>query len=802
MHVTKAVRREGPARIWVRKMLLNIRSQLTWLDCLVGLGAVAVFTLLMSGFRYQTIPPYKAGDIASRDVRAFQDLNYEDTAATAQKRVLARAGVPVIYDLSTRLISTQEGQITRAFEEAREQLARGQVPARGTLSPDLQAEILTQLKHALDGIFPREVLQTLLAHRFNASLEGQMLKILDTILRDGIIKDSDRAQFQKHQTIGILVRDDAAPVGIPLGEGYAGRTLSAAREYLRQFQLELATLPAVDRMTVLQYIESQLFPTLVYNEKETDVHREAAAAQVSPVEVHLKQGKIIVRSGEEITRNMVTQLEALRSLQRPTSLFRQSAGFFFFVLTFIYALWRYFVHHQTRHRQIRSNCLLILLVLTSVLLVMRLITELAEILGDRLSIDALGNHYLLDYAIPFAFGSLLVTLLIDTDLGIFTSVISATLTGLFFNDVYLVAYVFFGSLAGIYSIRQYKDRAAIQKAGLTIGLVNTFCLFSIDLVRQMPLSYSGLARQAAIAFASGLLTAAAASLMLPALESLFKITTDIRLLELSNLNAPILRRLSVEAPGTYHHSLMVATLAEAAAEAIGANPLLARVGAYYHDLGKVLKPEYFVENQAFGMNKHENLSPSMSCLIIASHIKDGFELAREIGLAEKIRDMIPQHHGTRIMTYFFQKAKDSPDDRNQDVEEVDFRYPGPKPQSKEAAIMMMADSVEAASRTLTNPTPAQIQGMVNRLVDAIVADNQFDECEITMRDIRLVKESFVKVLSGLYHRRIDYPGYDFKETGNEAEKAAVQNSSPRQPSAVQDSQARRNAAVLKDSQRA
>jgi len=201
-----------------------------------------------------------------------------------------------------------------------------------------------------------------------------------------------------------------------------------------------------------------------------------------------------------------------------------------------------------------------------------------------------------------------------------------------------------------------------------------------------------------------------------------------------------------------------------------------RVGAYYHDLGKMLKPEYFVENQIFGMNKHETLSPSMSCLIIASHVKDGLELANEINLAPRIRDMIPQHHGTRIMTYFYQKAKDSLDAKNQEIVEADFRYPGPKPQSKEAAMMMMADSVEAASRTLT--TPAQIQGMINRLVDAIVADNQFDECDITLRDIRLVKESFLKILTGIYHRRIDYPGYDFKGTGNQPEKSLVQNSSP------------------------
>ena len=325
----------------------------------------------------------------------------------------------------------------------------------------------------------------------------------------------------------------------------------------------------------------------------------------------------------------------------------------------------------------------------------------------------------------------------------------------------------------MYSVRQYKDRAAILKAGLTIGLVNAMAILAIESLRHASVAGSLSFFKLAMAFAGGMQASALSSLLLPALESLFKVTTDIRLLELSNLNAPVLRRLSVEAPGTYHHSLMVGTLGEAAAEAIGANPLLVRVGAYYHDVGKILKPEYFVENQIFGVNKHEDLSPSMSALIIAAHVKDGLELAKEIGLAERIRDMIPQHHGTRIMTYFYRKATDSVEAKNQQVLEADFRYPGPKPQSKEAAIMMMADSVEAASRTLSHPTQAQIQGMVDRLVDAIIADNQFEECDITLREVRLVKESFCKILRGIYHRRIDYPGYDFKKIEEPAAKTAA-----------------------------
>jgi len=230
---------------------------------------------------------------------------------------------------------------------------------------------------------------------------------------------------------------------------------------------------------------------------------------------------------------------------------------------------------------------------------------------------------------------------------------------------------------------------------------------------------------------------------------------------------------------------MVATLAEAGAEAIGANPLLARVGAYYHDLGKIKKPEYFVENQAFDSNKHEALSPSMSCMILSSHVKDGLQLANEIGLAQRIHDMIPQHHGTRVMTYFYQKAKDSHDRSKGELSEGNFRYPGPTPQTREAAIMMMADSVEAASRTLSDPSAPQIRDMIDRLIDDIIGDNQFEECDITLRDVRLVKESFFKILTGIFHRRIDYPGYDFRRHSRESTtRAAVQGSGSKQTEAV------------------
>jgi len=273
-------------------------------------------------------------------------------------------------------------------------------------------------------------------------------------------------------------------------------------------------------------------------------------------------------------------------------------------------------------------------------------------------------------------------------------------------------------------------------------------------------------------------------LLLPILERMFKITTDIRLLELSNLNSKVLSELLEKAKGTYWHSLEVGMLAEAAAEAIGANSLLVRVGAYYHDIGKIRKPEYFGENQDY-VNKHDALSPNMSCLILASHVNDGLALADEIGLPQDIRDLIKQHHGTRIMHFFYRKALDSMNGRSQEIDEVDFRYPGPKPQTKEAAILMIADAINGASRTFHDqPSPAQLQGMIDRLTDDILADGQLDECDVTLREIGLVKEAMLNIMTGRYHRRVDYPGYDFKTVQGKPGGIPVQNSGSKHAKAV------------------
>jgi hypothetical protein len=283
-----------------------------------------------------------------------------------------------------------------------------------------------------------------------------------------------------------------------------------------------------------------------------------------------------------------------------------------------------------------------------------------------------------------------------------------------------------------------------------------------------------------IGFFSGVLSGIIATGIVPLIEVVFSYTTDIKLLELGSLNHPLLKNLIVEAPGTYHHCILTGSLVEAAAEAIGANPLLARVGAYYHDIGKRRKPLYFIENQKGIENKHDKLSPNMSSLILISHVKDGVEQAKEHKLGKVITDIIQQHHGTSLITYFFQKAKENENPSEATVDEKDFRYPGPKPQTKEAGLVMLADAVEAASRTLTVPTPARIQGMVQKTINNFFIDGQLEECELTLKDLHLIAKSFNRILTGIFHHRIEYPEKTLHEPSYHKKHETLDRESPKE----------------------
>jgi putative nucleotidyltransferase with HDIG domain len=382
-------------------------------------------------------------------------------------------------------------------------------------------------------------------------------------------------------------------------------------------------------------------------------------------------------------------------------------------------------------------------------------------------------------ALPVSLGGVLLTVLFNTRLA-FAGSLSLTILAALMLDapIEYFMFAFVGGLVGIFSLARRQDRTAFFRAGGAIGLANAYTLVAFALLEAKS---GSLGADIVGGMANGLIVAVLAAGLLPLLEQPFGRTTAFTLLELSNLNEPMLKYLILTAPGTYHHSTMVGTLAEAAAEAIHANALLCRVGAYYHDIGKTRHPTYFIENNTDASDRHQKLAPSLSRAIVMSHVKEGIEMARVYGLPEVLVDMIPQHHGTRLVSFFFQRAKETADPDLQAVKEEDYRYPGPKPQTREAAILMLADTVEAATRTLTDPTPARIRGAVQKIITGIFVDGQLDECDLTLRDLHIIANNFVRILTGIFHHRVEYPGVELEqgvkkrsENGDQPQKPATE----------------------------
>ena len=439
-----------------------------------------------------------------------------------------------------------------------------------------------------------------------------------------------------------------------------------------------------------------------------------------------------------------------------------------FVLLFI--LYRDIMRYRPAYVENYNMLLLLGLMIVSTLLICRF----TEYLFHNLSIGFIDPKSV-RYGIPVAAGAMLIALLFDFHTAIVFSFTIALFTGYWLNDALYPIYTFVGSLTAAFSVIRCKKRSALLRGGLYVTAVNVLIVLIVYLSRD-ELFTSVVPSALTFAIFAGIATSAIVSLLLPFLEYAFKVTTDISLLELLDLNQPIMKTLMIAAPGTYHHSVIVGNLVEAASETVGVNPLLARVSSYYHDIGKVKMPDYFIENQSTSPSKHFKLTPHMSSMIIINHVKEGVELAKQYKLPPSIIDIIRQHHGNSLITYFYEKAKEQ-DEGNAPTEE-DYRYPGPKPQTRVAALVMMADAVEAASRVLTEPTPARISALVDKIINRIFLEGQLDECELTLKDISEIKKRFTYILTGIFHKRIDYPGFDFSDENIFREQAKVDKNKP------------------------
>jgi len=432
-------------------------------------------------------------------------------------------------------------------------------------------------------------------------------------------------------------------------------------------------------------------------------------------------------------------------------------------LLLLYIVFYFAQHNISKFHPDSRDLLFLATVFIALFALIKISIFIAAAMGNSFAyIDS--SAYL--YAIPFAVGAMLVRIVLNSEIAFLFAVCSAVLVGVLFGNSLLMAlYVLIGSLVGAHGVRHCQQRTALYRAGLWVGLTNVAMLIGTQLLNGRNFELQSLWNLGFGLF-GGLASAIIVNGVVPLVESFFKYTTDIKLLELANMNAPILRQLMIEAPGTYHHSILVGNLAEAAAESINANPLLTRVAAYYHDIGKIKKPLYFVENQKGVENKHDKLSPSMSSLILISHVKEGVELAKTYHLGKEIIDIIQQHHGTSLIRYFYNKAKENAEPENGGTNIEMFRYPGPKPQTREAGLIMLADAVEATARTLDAPTPARINAIIQETINRIFLDGQLDECELTLKNLHQIADRFGIALMAIFHHRIDYPSDENKtDTG-------------------------------------
>ncbi len=709
---------------------------------LIGIVTAFIITLLISPTMQQGLKEYKLGDIATKDIKSTQDLLIEDEKSTAKKKLEAERLIPAIYD----------------YDPA------PQIEAEEFIKSILKTEDGPKLRKQLETHFPNGLNQKewniLEKEKLTPYLRETFSKVVIPILKNGIINDKDLLYLESNK--GIIIRDIQTQREKKDDPPFSFFDLKEAKIKLRK---EVGLIVDSKRKEIASIIikiaENFIKSNLTFNKNETEDRKAKAREAVHPVYYQIKRGEVILRKGDRVKEDHLIKISAIRKSQEKGHMLSLIIGMGILSFIFLVSLYQFSTKNIRKISLSLKDLLFFSSTLVSGIMLLKIYQFITEILGGEfISIPASSYHYLF----PFASGAMLIRIAINSEVAIVFSILSSFFSAsLMGNQLTLFIFIFIGSIIGAHKVAQCEKRSTILRAGLMVSGVNLIMIFGFNLISGNPFKTT-LLSDLSMGFLGGPLASVITLGVTSIIESLFGYTTDIKLLELANMDNPILKDLVLQAPGTYHHSIITGTLVEAAAKSISANPLLARVSAYYHDIGKLKKPLYFIENAGGMENKHDHLSPNMSSLILISHVKDGVELARENHLGDKITNIIQQHHGTSLITYFYQKAREKEDPKICPINEEDFRYPGPKPQTKEAGIVMLADAVEAASRTLTEPTPARIKNLVQRIINNIFLDGQLEECELTLKDLHNIEESFTRILTGIFHQRIDYPKMNNNES--------------------------------------
>ena len=674
---------------------------------------------------------YMAGDVADTDVVADRYMLVEDTTATEARRRQVMLSQPPVYDFSMEPYIFFEQRLIALMREyngapARENQMQPSASFAADIGQELAQEILPQF-----GV---------------ASTQGFVLKKLLPLLRDrlaeGMVGDLRSARVGRS---GVIIRNLDTQTEMLRPE------ISVLPD-VQSFLTEISTLARGDatlshnaRRAINIILAASMPPTLTLNQEATQHRASEVAAQVEPIYYQIQRGELIARKGDRITAEQQMKIQAMFQASVVPFDWEQALGSFFICLFISVG---FFLSPSGKPGSVIRAKDLALMSIVSLLTALG--AKGVHALGQLAATSTLADAFNIAFPVAGAVGfvATIFSARRYVTLGLLLTVFAALALELSF---YMALFHLLSSMLATWLVSNTVSRQDAVWNIFPIILGEILLICGVVLVEAQPLS-------ALPMFVTAVCINAVMMLILffslsPVLETLFGYSTRFKLMEYINLEQPLMQEIMVTIPGTYHHSLVVANMVEAGAKAIGANSLMCKVAALYHDCGKLVYPQYFVENQFGAPNKHDRLSPSMSALIIISHVKKGVEICKRYGLGQEIIDIIGQHHGSRVMRYFYQKAVNLGENPN----EADFSYPGPKPQTREAAILMLADSVEASSRTLTDPTPTRLRAHIDKIINGILSEGQLDESELTFRDLTKLAESFQKVLTGIFHHRIVYP---------------------------------------------
>ena len=676
---------------------------------------VVIFVVLATSTNLSTKKYYlQEGDIAKEDIKAQREI--VDQASTAARVTEAENSIPLQYNKRVDEKNEAINDINQLF-----------------------SNIITEKASTVDDKVKLAYINT------NSSIklsEASIAKVLKLSLED--VKDF-KALIIK--AISDLYDNNNIDDSQANTQNSSESLIKAKESFILAFTSDEKYYNFVDIGTSIS--NSEIKPNFFYDKESTFSKKKLAGEKVPPVLI--KKDQIVVKEGEPVTSR---QLEILNELGLINSkgvyswyLYISLAVLVFLIL---FIQWFYL---RKNYKDIYSDWKKLLLI--------NILTLISIILARTLSIIS-------PFLIPLACTPMLMTLLVNERISLTFSTLNCILISAsigFQLDITIIA--FFNAILGALILKKMQQRNEILYSSLTLAILNILLLISMGFILSS--NFIEVLMEAVFAFISVIISAVLTIGLIPYFENIFDIVTTMKLLELSNPNSPLLKRLLLEAPGTYHHSILVANIAEVAAEEIGASPILTRVGAYYHDIGKIIRPYFFTENQFGNNNPHNTITPNLSTLIITSHIKDGLELAKEYKLPIVIQDIIQQHHGTSLVKYFYVTMKNS-SEKPEEVREEDFRYLGPIPLTKEAGVVMLADCAEASVRSINDPTKGKIDEMVNNIIKNILNEGQLDDCDLTLKDIYKIRKSFLKSFSAIYHSRIEYPTENWNKRLTEVTK--------------------------------